>query len=139
MMRMIEVDVPMHAPTFEMARHLALEIAHANQMENPMIVSWHSQRDRAVSPAFAGGGHPEAWWEKFGRGNRGELEISVSSTYDFVLTDSRDYETLDEMSLLDLTDSQGNSYICYSSLLGGSRTPNTSACVPTDEWLAKQT
>lgn len=138
MMRMIEVDVPMSTPTFEAARHLALEIALANHVEEPMIVSWRSHRDDVVSPHFEGG-NPEGWWEKYGKGNYGELEINVSNAYDFVVTDSRGYDTLDEMSLRSLNDSAGNAFICYSSMLGDSRTPNTSACIPTDEWLAKQT
>jgi hypothetical protein len=138
MMRMIEVDVPMTTPSFETAKHLALEIALANQMQQPMIVSWHSHRDGGVSPRFEGG-NPEGWWEKYGKGNYGELEITVSKAYDFVVADSRGYETLDDMPLSNLKDSSGNAFICYTSMLGDSRIPDSKACTPADEWLAKQT
>ena len=138
MMRTIEVDVPMTPTTYEMARHLALAIAHDNLIEVPMVVSWHAHKGDAMSPGFEGG-DPATWWEKFGAGNHGELEVSVANAYDFVLTDSLGYQTLDEMPLRDLKDSAGNPYICYASLLGESRVPNASACMPADEWLCKQT
>lgn len=128
----------MSSPSFDVAKHLALDIAHANQMVEPMIVSWHANRSNDMSPRFEGG-NPQTWWEKYGKGNYGELEISVSHAYEFVLTDSRGCETLDEMPLTNLMDSAGNSYICYTSMLGGSHVPNDTACMPADEWLCKQT
>lgn len=137
-MRTLDIDIPMHVPNFDTARRLALEAARSDRMESPMIVAWHDQRGDTVSPGFEGG-DPEAWWRKFGRGNRGELEISVSGAYEFILTDSRNCETLDEMPLSDLRDAEGNSYVCCTSLLHGSHTPNAEACVPADEWLSKQT
>jgi hypothetical protein len=138
MMRTIEIDVPMSTPDFSSASRLALDVAHANRMEEPMIVSWHAHRGGAMSPGFEGG-NPETWWEKFGKGNHGALEISISNAFDFVLTDSHGYETLEGMPLRDLKDSAGTPYLCYSSMLKGSDIPNETACTPNDEWLAKQT
>lgn len=138
MMRTIEVDVPMAEPNFRTASHLALEIAHANKMEDPMIVSWHAHRSGDMSPGFEGG-NPDTWWEKYGKGNYGALEIIVSNAYDFVLTDSKGFQTLEGMPLRDLKDSAGTPYLCYSSMLKGADIPNAAACTPTDEWLAKQT
>jgi len=137
MMRIIDVDVPMTKPDFEMARHFAIEVAQANQMQEPMVVSWHSQRDNTMSPHFEGG--RDTWWEKYGIGNYGEMQVSISNAYDFVLTDSRGYETLDEMPLREAQDSEGNTYTCYTSMLGDSNTPNSTACFSHDDWLAKQT
>jgi hypothetical protein len=138
MMRTIEVDVPMTEPNFRTASHLALEIAHANRMQDPMIVSWRNHQNHAMSPSFEGG-NPDSWWEKYGKGNYGELEVSISHAYDFVLTDSKDFDTLEGMPLRDLKDSAGNQYLCYSSMLKGSDIPDEFACTQTDEWLAKQT
>jgi hypothetical protein len=138
MMRTIEVDLPMRPPDFATAHRLALEIAHANQMESPMVVSWHARADHAVSPHFEGG-HPEDWWRKFGHGNQGELEVDIAHAYEFILTDGRDCETLDEIPLRDLTGLDGTPYVCYASLLAGSDMPDGQACMPADEWLCKQT
>lgn len=139
MMRRIDVDVPMTPTTFDSARHLALEIAHANKIADPMIVAWHMRNNHEVSPSFEGGGHPESWWEKYGIGNYGELEVSISNSYDFVMTESAGAETLDEIPLRELKDEEGTTFICYTSMLGDSDRPNAAACTPTDEWLAKQT
>lgn len=138
MMSLIEVDVPMSEPTFESARSLALEIALANSIQEPMIVSWHSHRDDSVSPHFEGG-NPEGWWEKYGKGNHGELEINVGNKFDFVITESHGCDTLDDMPLRTVEDSAGNAYICYTSMLGSGRVPDPRSCMPEDEWLAKQT
>lgn len=138
MMRTIEVDVPMTKPNFQTASHLALEIAHANEMDDPMIVSWRAHDNKVMSPGFEGG-NPDTWWEKYGKGNHGALEINISNAYDFVLTDSHGFETLEGMPLRDLKDSAGNPYLCYSSMLKGANLPNDAACTATDEWLAKQT
>lgn len=138
MLRMIDVDIPMARPDFETARHLALEIAHANEMDDPMIVSWCAHDGhRMMSPSFEGG--RESWWEKYGIGNYGEMKISVAHTYDFVLTDSEGCETLDEMPLRDVYDQEGNAYTCYASMLGTASAPDVRACFRQDEWLAKQT
>lgn len=138
MLHTIDVDIPMTRLDFKLASQLAMEIAQANHIEKPMIVSWHACRGEAMSPSFEGG-DPESWWEKYGEGNYGELEISVGKDYDFVLVESQGYETLDDMPLRDLKDSAGNPFLCYASLLGDSRVPNAMACMPTDEWLCKQT
>jgi hypothetical protein len=90
-----------------------------------------------MSPSY-GGANPGSWWQKYGEGNGGYLEISVGNEYDFVMMDTREYETVDELPLRNLEDSSGNQFICISPMPGDASTPNEKACIPLDEWMANQ-
>jgi hypothetical protein len=134
-MRNLHIDYPGADLTFQHASFLAKNAAQKNQMQEPTIMAWHSQSD--MSPSFEGGNH-DSWWEKYGEGNGGRLEVSVGDDYAFVMMDARGYETLDEMPLRNLKDSEGRQYLCFTPMLGGSSIPTLEACSLLDEWTADQ-
>lgn len=134
-MRNIHIDYPGSDLTYQHASFLARDIALKNQMQQPTIMAWHSRYD--MSPGFEGG-NPDSWWEKYGEGNGGRLEVSVGNDYAFVMMDARGYETLDDIPLRNLKDSEGRQYVCYTPMLGGSSIPTPEACSPLDDWMADQ-
>jgi hypothetical protein len=90
-------------------------------------------------PPYFDGANPDTWWEKYGEGNGGRLEISVGDEYQFVLMDARGYETLGEMPLSNLSDEQGNQYLCFTPILGKtSNRPTAAACSNLDGWFPDQ-
>jgi hypothetical protein len=111
-----------------------LRAARENQLEEPAIVAWHARASEAMSPSFDGA-NPTSWWEKYGSGNGGRLEIHVGDSYDFILTESSGFETLDQIPLRNMRAADGTEYVCYHSR----ETQGTGeACMPLDEWAAKQ-
>jgi len=135
-MRNLHIDYQGDALNYQSASLLAKGIARENQMQDPTIMAWHS-RD-GMSPRYEGG-NPASWWEKYGEGNGGRLEVRIGDDFQFVLMDTRGYETLDDIPLRNLTDSQGNQYLCYTPMQGkASNTPNPEACTLLDGWLADQ-
>ena len=77
--------------------------------------------------------------QKYGEGNGGRLEVSVGDDFQFIMMDARGYETLGEMPLRNLMDSEGNQYLCYTPLQGmDSAVPKKEACALLDGWLADQ-
>lgn len=124
--------------SFRGASMLALGEARAHQMREPAIMSWRQQSNRGMSPSFEGA-DPDTWWEKFGEGNGGRMQISVGDEYEFILMDTRAYETVGETPLRNLSDSHGTPYLCFTPLIGkDSRTPNLDACTLLDGWAADQ-
>ncbi len=134
-MRNIHIDYPGSDLTFRHASFLAREAALKGQMREPTIMSWHTPH--GMSPGFEGG-DPDTWWEKFGEGNGGRLEVSVGDGYAFVMMDARGYDTLEDIPLRNLGDSEGRQYVCFAPLLGGSAIPTPEACSLLDEWTADQ-
>lgn len=125
-------------PDFQRASHLAREAAVKYLMQQPTIVSWHQRSNQHMSPYYDGA-NPDSWWEKYGAGNGGELEVSVGDEYEFILTDAQDYEGLGRMPLRNLSDGAGNQYLCYTPILGTvTNTPDPEACTELDGWAADQ-
>ncbi len=55
------------------------------------------------------------------------------------MMNARDYETLGEAPLRNLSDSQGNQYLCYKPILKSSSSqPTQEACILLDVWFADQ-
>ncbi len=55
------------------------------------------------------------------------------------MMDARGYETLSEMPLRNLMDSEGNQYLCYTPIQGmDSSVLKQEACSLLDGWLADQ-
>jgi hypothetical protein len=124
--------------SFQVARSMALGVAMDHQMRDPTIMSWHRQGDPDTSPAFDGGA-PDAWWEKYGTGNGGRMQVDVGDEYGFILMDARGFETVGITPLRNLSDSHGNDYLCLTPLIGKSATrPSMSACTLLDGWAADQ-
>jgi len=134
-MKNVHILYPNSRLNFRFASMLAREAARQNHMDEPTIMAWHVQNE--MSPRFEGG-NPDTWWEKYGEGNGGRLEVTVGDDYTFVLMDARGYETLDEIPLRNLQDSKGQQYVCFKSMLGNTSIPNLEACSPLDEWMADQ-
>jgi hypothetical protein len=137
-MKNVHIDYQGAAPDFQRASLLAKGIALQNQIQQPTIVSWHQHSNQHMSPYYDGA-NPDSWWEKFGEGNGGKLEVRVGDEYEFVMMDSQGYETLGEMPLRNLSDEFGNHYLCFTPILGRlSNKPSPAACTYLDGWLADQ-
>jgi hypothetical protein len=137
-MRNLHIDYRGSDRSFQAASLLAKNAAMENQIKDPTIIAWHQKSTLGDTPHYEGA-NPETWWEKFGEGNGGILEISVGDDFQFIMTDARGYETLGEMPLRNLTDSEGNEYLCYTPLQGKeSSVPKKDACAPLDDWVADQ-
>lgn len=136
-MKNIHIDYQDSNQNFLHASHLAQNAARQNLMREPTIMAWHTRSNQGMSPGFEGG-NPDSWWEKYGEGNGGRLEVSVGDEYAFVMMDTRGYETLQDIPLRNLRDSKGQPYICFTPMLHGSTTPTPEACSMLDEWTADQ-
>ena len=137
-MKTVHVERRGERPDFREASRMAREIALQYAQQQPTIVSWHQHGTGRMSPAYEGA-NPESWWEKYGAGNGGELEVRVADEFDFVLMDAKDYETLGRMPLRNLSDRSGHQYLCYTPMLGlETDTPTAEACTELDDWVADQ-
>lgn len=136
-MQTVHIAYPGSDLTFAKASQLAKSAARENQMLDPAIIAWHQHSNHAMSPSYDGA-NPASWWEKYGEGNGGGLEISVGDEFDFVMMDARGFDTIDQLPIRNLVAEDGQEYICLASLLGDQCAPIESACVPIDEWAANQ-
>jgi hypothetical protein len=137
-MRNVQIDYSGDALGFQSASLMAMNIAKENKMQDPTIMAWHQNSNQAVPPVYDGA-DADSWWAKYGTGNGGRLEVCVGDDYQFIMMDARGYETLGEMPLRNLSDGQGNEYLCYTPILGKTATkPTAEACMPLDGWLADQ-
>lgn len=137
-MRNVHIDYSSPDHGFQAASLLAKDAARDNQMKDPTIVAWHRSRELGETPHYDGA-NPETWWEKYGEGNGGRLEVSVGDEYQFIMMDTRGYETVGEIPLRNLTDAAGNQYLCFTPIQGmTSSVPNRDACSLLDGWLADQ-
>ncbi len=138
-MRNVHIDYRGSDHDFQTASLLAKAAARENQMKDPTIISWHhSGVKEEMSPYYAGA-NPETWWGKYGEGNGGRLGVDVGGDYQFIMMDTRGYETVGEMPLRNLTDRDGNPYLCLTPLQGmNSSVPRQDACILLDGWLADQ-
>ncbi len=136
-MRNIHIDYRGRPLDFQSASLLAKDIARENHLQDPTIMAWH-RHSSPVTPYYAGA-NPDTWWEKYGEGNGGKLEISVGDDYQFVMMDARGFETQGEVPLRNLSDGHGNQYLCYSAGLSkDSSFPTLEACSLLDGWAADQ-
>ncbi|MFA5081488.1 MAG: AF1514 family protein [Hydrogenophilaceae bacterium] len=137
-MRNVQIKYPGAERNFESASLLALQVARENQMQDPTIMAWHQSSGQAMPP-FYDGADPETWWAKYGAGNGGRLEVCVGEDYQFIMMDARGYEKLGEMPLRNLSDGQGNEYLCFTPMLGkDTDKPTLEACTHLDGWAADQ-
>ncbi len=137
-MRNVHIDHHGDALDFKSASLLAMGVARENQMREPTIMAWHQNGDEPNPPIYDGA-DADSWWAKYGSGNGGRLEVCVGDDFQFILMDARGYETLGEMPLRNLSDSQGNQFLCYTPILGKSSTqPTAEACTQLDGWAADQ-
>lgn len=116
-MRQIQIDYPGTARDFQGASQLAKNAARENLMQDPTIIAWHRNNDATATP-FYDGADLETWYAKYGAGNGGKLEVRVGDDFQFVMMDARAFEQLGPMPLRNLTDAQGNEYLCYTPMLG---------------------
>jgi hypothetical protein len=137
-MKSVHIDYQGTAPDFKSASQLAKGIALKSDIQQPTIVSWHQRSNQHMSPYYEGA-NPDSWWEKYGEGNGGELEVNVGDEFGFVMMDSQGYESLGEMPLRNLSDESGNQYLCLTPILGKlDKKPNPEACTYLDGWAADQ-
>lgn len=137
-MRNIHTEYQGEDHGFETASLIAKNVAKENQMLDPTIMAWHQSNGQGT-PAFYDGADPDTWWAKYGAGNGGRLEVCVGEDYQFIMMDARGYEKLGNMPLRNLSDGQGNEYLCFIPLLRkGASMPTQEACIQLDEWTADQ-
>ncbi len=136
-MQSVHVEYKGAELSFSEASQLAMATAREHRLQEPTIVSWHQRGSDRMSPSYDGA-DPESWWAKYGEGNGGRLGVSVGDRFDFVLMDSRGFESVDQLPMRNLTDEEGNEYICIAPMLGEGCAPIDKACVPIDEWAANQ-
>lgn len=137
-MRNIQIKYQGEEHNFQSASLQAMDAAKENQMLDPTIMSWHQSSGEDVVPLYDGA-DPETWWAKYGAGNGGKLEVCVGDDYQFIMMDTRGYEKLGEMPLRNLSDDQGNQYLCHTPMQGkvtDQQMPQ--ACVQLDGWAADQ-
>ena len=137
-MQILHIEHKGPALDYRSAERIAKDTARKNQIEDPTILAWHHTGSRETHPNFDGA-NPDTWWEKYGSGNGGTLEIEVGDQYQFVVMDADSYETLGEMPLRNITDGQGNQYLCLKPVMAkGSAKPTEEACSLLDGWYADQ-
>lgn len=138
-MKNIHIDYRGPEHDFQAASMLAKDAAKENQMKEPTIISWHQSSQLGAMPPYYDGANPETWWEKYGEGNGGRLEVDVGDDYQFIMMDARGYETVGDLPLRNLTDDKGNPYLCFTPLQGmESAVPTQEACILLDGWMADQ-
>ena len=138
-MRNVHIDYSGPDHGFMAASLLAMKAAKENQMKDPTIMAWHKSSKLGATPPYYEGANPETWWEKYGEGNGGRLEVSVADDFRFIMMDARGYETVGELPLRNLKDSEGNEYLCYTPIQGKeSSVPTQEACLLLDGWMADQ-
>lgn len=116
----------------------ATDAAKECKMQDPTVISWHRQSGHDMPPYYIEA-NPDTWWEKYGNGNGGTLEVDVGDDYQFIFMDTGDYETLGEIPLCNLSDGRGNEYLCYTPILGSDLSkPTAEACTVLDGWFADQ-
>ncbi|MEW5771519.1 MAG: AF1514 family protein [Pseudomonadota bacterium] len=133
----IHIDYPAGELDFRRASFLAKNAARQHLMHEPTIVSWRG--GSAMSPSFAGG-DPDTWWQKYGEGNGGRMEIGVGDgdEYRFIVMDTEGYETIGDLPLRNLDDGDGRQYLCYAPMSKGAGGSTLEDCSPLDEWTADQ-
>jgi len=137
-MRNVHIDYTESDLNFESASLLAKNFAKENRMRDPTIMAWHHSSDEVVTP-FYDGANADTWWAKYGAGNGGMLEICVGDDYQFILMDARAFEKVGEVPLRNLTDDQGNQYLCHTPIQGKvTDKPLPQACAQLDGWAADQ-
>ena len=136
-MESIRIDYQGADLNFAKAIQLAKGVAMEQRMQEPAVLAWHQRSSHAMSPSYEGA-NPASWWEKYGAGNGGRLEISVGDEFDFVVMETRGFESVDPLPIRNLVGQDGQEYICLAPMLGNASTPNARACVPIDEWAADQ-
>lgn len=136
-METIRIDYQGNDLNFAKALQLARGAAMEQRMQEPAVLAWHQRSSHAMSPSYDGA-DPGSWWEKYGAGNGGRLEINVGDEFDFVVTETRGFETVDQLPIRNLVAQDGQEYICLTPMLGDSNSPTARACIPIDEWAADQ-
>lgn len=116
-MQSLHVDDQETDVTCSKSRALAKRLARDNRMQDPPIISWHPRSSDVMSPSCAGAS-PDSWWEKHDEGNGGRLEISAGGEFDCVMMESHGYETVGQLPIRNLADSQGQEYVCFTSMPG---------------------
>ena len=138
-MQNIHINYQGDALNYDSASLLAKGVARQNQMHEPTIMAWRRHNSLDMYPAPYEGADPETWWEKYGAGNGGFMEISLGTDYCFIMMDASGYETVDQLPLRNLSDSRGDPYLCFTPMLGKSgNTPTPEACTALYGWLADQ-
>jgi hypothetical protein len=136
-MTRIDIDYQGKDLDYRLASTMARDIACGAQMTDPTVISWHRHSTHAMSH-FYDGAHEESWWEKYGAGNGGELEVKVGDEFEFVMMDTCDYESLERIPLRNLVGSDGIEYVCLAPLGQRGGVADPKLCTPLDDWMADQ-
>lgn len=104
----------------------------------PVLVAWYDRKAARMSPAIEGADLSSRWHD-YGESHGGRLEVDVGNDFAFIYADSSAFDPYEASPYSNLSDAQGNEYLCQTNLLSDPHQPIPSACVPLDEWTSKLT
>lgn len=136
-MKSLYITPPHKGTSFHDAMRMAMIEAHAQSIRHPAVLSWHDRIHHGFSPGFEGADEA-LWWEKYGEGHGGKLMVNVGDEYEFIVTDVAGFDTPHAIPIRNLSDEEGNEYLCFTPMLDDTGRPRPDACIPLDEWMAKQ-
>jgi hypothetical protein len=78
-MQSVHIDYRGADHGFEAASLLAKDATKENKMKDPTLLAWHQNSKLGTTPYYDNA-NLDTWWEKYGAGNGGRLEISVRNS-----------------------------------------------------------
>lgn len=127
------------ALTYQQAAALAAKFAEDDRdVIEPVLVAWYDRKGERMSPVIEGA-DLRSRWHDYGASHGGKLEIEIGGDYTFIYADSSAFDPYDPSPYSNLTDKDGNEYICQINLMADKGKPTPDACTPLDEWTSKLT
>lgn len=138
-MRLTHITHPTAELNYAMAANLAAALADKDaEVIEPVLVAWYDRKASRMSPVIEGA-DMRTRWHDYGASHGGKLEIDVAGEYAFIYAESSAFDPYGPSPYTNLSDAQGNVYLCQTGLLPDPRTPTKEACVALDEWTSKLT
>jgi hypothetical protein len=100
------------ATSIESARNAAVS-AVRDDINDPVVMSWHDRQENTFAPDIPGG-DPETRWEDYGESMGRTHKVLVSDRYELVVCDATGF-TEPKPALKNFTDDQGREYFCISA------------------------
>jgi hypothetical protein len=138
-MRQAHITHPAGELNYLMAAQMAAARADQDtEVIEPVLVAWYDRKDAKMSPAIEGA-DVRTRWHDYGESHGGKLEIDVAGDYAFIYADASPFDPYEASPYANLSDANGNEYLCQIGLLDDPHVPNKAACTPLDEWTSKLT
>lgn len=138
-MRLTHISHPTADLNYAIAANLAAALADKDaEVIEPVLVAWYDRKASRMSPVIEGA-DTRTRWHDYGASHGGKLEIDVAGEYTFIYAESSAFDPYGPSPYINLSDAQGNEYLCQTGLLPDPRIPTKTACVALDEWTSKLT